>query len=151
MAEAQTFEWRGPNPYFLAVRQYERTTGPQGVIVNRETTVIDLDGPWLTTYAHLLRVPGAWMLCDKEKSNARKELTPVLFLLVQEGEQPYYVKKHVGILPFGDSFAEEIVCYGIGKKRVDGQVDRMWIMPNGMICAGEDVYEIGANMVKGQL
>jgi hypothetical protein len=153
------FVWKGPDPYFLAIRQYEKPVYDYSVELGRadmlrhtETTVIDLNEPgWLTTYAHLMRVPGAWMLCDKVKSDETGELYPVLFLLVQEGEQPYYTKKHIGILPFGEARAEEVVCYGIGKKRVDGQVDRMWIMPNGMVCPGEDVYEIGAKMVKGQL
>jgi hypothetical protein len=32
-----------------------------------------------------------------------------------------------------------MIAYGIGKKRLDGHVDRIWVLPNGVICTGDDV------------
>jgi hypothetical protein len=113
-------EWKGPNPFYLTIQ-----TAEDG------NTVIDLDETgWLTTYAHLLRKPGAWML------NHKAVLQTVAIILVQDGEQPYYTARHVGIA-FGGS--GEMIAYGIGKKRLDGHVDRIWVLPNGVICAGDDV------------
>jgi hypothetical protein len=112
-------EWKGPNPFYLTIQTAEGNT------------VIDLDETgWLTTYAHLLREPGAWMLSHKAVLQA------VAIILVQEGEQPYYTARHVGIA-FGGS--GEMIAYGIGKKRLDGHVDRIWVLPNGVICTGDDV------------
>ncbi len=113
-------KWKGPNPFYLTIQ-----TAEDGNVV------IDLDeNGWLTTYAALLRKPGAWML------NHKTVLQTVAIILVQEGEQPYYVARHVGIA-FGGS--GEMIAYGIGKKRLDGHVDRIWVLPNGVICAGDDV------------
>lgn len=113
-------EWRGETPVYLVIQ-----TADHG------NTVIDLDETgWMTTYAHLMREPGAWMLHHKATLQA------IAIILVQSGEQPYYTARHVGIA-FGGS--GEMIAYGIGKKRLDGHVDRIWVLPNGVICAGDDV------------
>ena len=36
-----------------------------------------------------------------------------------------------------------VSAYGIGKKRRDGHVDRLWIFTTGQICAGDDVDIFG--------
>lgn len=113
-------EWQGDNPFFLTIQ-----------VAGIGNTVIDLDEPgWATKHAALMREPGAWLLNHKSGHQT------VAIVLVHEGEQPYYTARHVGIA-FGGS--GEMIAYGIGKKRLDGHVDRIWVLPNGVICAGDDV------------
>ena len=142
------YEWQGPNPFFLVIRTYALSDGQRSAA----STVIDLnERGWIAKHQGLMRVPGIWMLCSKERSNAEGVLVPVLIQTVDDGDQPYYVAKHVGVMSFSDEESQEVVCYGIGKKLPGGQVQRLWVMPNGMICGGEDVYQLGSDMVKGQL
>lgn len=125
-------EWKGPNPFYLIIQ-----TADQG------NTVIDLDETgWATTYADLMREPGAWILSHKSFLRA------VAMVLVLPGEQPYYTARHVG-MAFGGT--GEVTAYGIGKKRLDGHVDRIWVLPNGMICTGDDVEPIAIAFIKGGL
>lgn len=136
-------EWLGDRPFFLAIRQYGE---------ERSTTIIDLDEhDWATTYSHLMRVPGAWFLCSKKKSVETGVLYPVLVMQVEDGDQPYFTTKHVGIMSFGLAPGPETLVYGIGKKRYNGEVQRMWVLPNGSMCSGEDVYWIADWMNKGKL
>ena len=122
-------DWQGPTPFFL-------------VISNEDgDTIIDLDKPkWAKTYAKLMRRPGTWALMHKEGQRHP------LLVIVHPGEQPYYVARHVGIT--GTAGGNEITAYGIGKKLVDGSTVRLWMMPNGVVCGGEDVDTIGVRMVK---
>ena len=135
-------KWRGDNPYFLAIRQY----GPE-----RSTTVIDLDSPWLTEHADLMRVPGSWMLCSKKASEAAGVLVPIIVKQVEEGEQPFYAKRHIGVVSMGGSQGIESVSHGIGVKERDGRVDGVFILPNGSLTTDDDVYWVGDKMNKGQL
>lgn len=153
MSDSRTVEWKGDKPFFLVIREYKKTTDPSGrPVVNRESTVIDLDeGGWVEKNKHLMRVPGVWMLCSKAISEKVGQLAPVLIMQVEDGDQPYYTTKHIGIMSFGDGEPPESVVYGIGKKRHSGEVQRLWVLPNGMMCGGEDVYWIADYMNKGQL
>lgn len=128
-------DWQGDHPYCLTIA-VKSTEGWQAAVVD-----LDERG-WATTHADLLRTPGRWYLVEKLTN------IPILGIIVNPGEQPYYTAKHVGIA-FGGS--GEVTCYGIGKKRLDGHVDRLWIMPNGMITAGDDVEPFGAALLKGGL
>ena len=122
-------EWHGDNPYYLIIQTTQHGN-----------TVIDLDETgWVAKYADLMREPGAWLLNPKEFYNT------VAIVLVNPGEQPYYTKRHVGIA-FGGS--GETSAYGIGKKRNDGHTDRIWVLPNGLICAGDDVEDIALALIK---
>lgn len=99
---------------------------------------IDLDEPgWMKTHAHLMRVPGYWVLVHESG-------IPTLTVRVNAGDQPYFTKRHIGSVmgPAG-----EVVCLGIGKKCADGSVLRLWLMPNGMICGGDDVDDIGVKLL----
>jgi hypothetical protein len=137
-------EWKGDKPVFLVIRQYF-DHGPS-------STVIDLDeGGWTTKYADLMRVPGVWMLCSKEASEKLGVLMPIFIMQVEEGDQPYFTMKHVGILSFGDVEGPESVTYGIGKKKPNGTVERLWLLPNGSTTINEDVYWVADRMNKGQL
>jgi hypothetical protein len=148
-------EWQGDKPVFLLIREYETVVFPDGIEQTvHKSHIVDLDEPgWTEKNAVLMRAPGAWMLCDKAKSNATGVPSPVLIIQVDEGEQPYFVTKHVvlGLLGHAGPEAMESVCYGIGKKRRDGFVDRLWLLPNGSVTVGEDVYWVADRMNKGKL
>lgn len=146
-------EWKGDKPVFLVIREYEKFTDRAGRPAEKaHATVIDLDeGGWLEKYQHLMRRPGAWFLCSKKASQEKGVLMPVLMMQVDEGEQPYYTTKHVGIMSFGTSKGPESVTYGIGKKHRDGSMMRLWLLPNGSITGGEDVYWLADRMNKGKL
>jgi len=122
--------WSDANPYYLVIVTDEDT----------RTTTIDLgERGWLTTHAALLREPGWWLLCDKRNGGALFTLT------VLEGEQPYYTARHIGVAGSGGS--NEITAYGIGKKRKDGHVDRLWVV-GGTVCAGDDVDILGRRLLE---
>jgi len=136
-------DWAGDNPMFLVIRKYD--AGP-------DSTVIDLDeGGWATKYADLMRAAGVWMLCSKEASEKMGVLMPVLMVQVKEGDQPFYTTRHVNIQSFGDDEGPKSKSYGIGRKNTDGTVESVFILPNGSIAVGSDVYWLADRMNKGQL
>jgi len=138
-------EWKGEKPVFLVIRQYPPGEAPV-------STVIDLDeGGWIEKHKGLMRTAGAWFLCSKTLSIQKGVLVPVLMVQVEEGEQPYYTAKHVGIMSFGTDKGPESIAYGIGKKLRDGSVMRLWLMPNMSVAGGEDVYWLADRMNKGKL
>ena len=53
---------------------------------------------------------------------------------MEEGEQFYWVKHHVGNLMAGS----EVTLYGLGKKQADGNKVNLWLMPNGMVVGGPE-------------
>lgn len=145
MSDSVSPEWKGDKPVFLVIREYAHQAKPT-------SHVIDLDeGGWIEKNRHLMRVPGVWLLCSKAASEKIGQLMPVLMMQVEDGDQPYFTMKHVGIMSFGSRKGPESVSYGIGKKRYDGEMVRLWLLPNGSICGGEDVYWLADRMNKGQL
>jgi hypothetical protein len=125
------------NPYFLEISQ---DLGDR-----LRHTYIDLDERgWATKHIELMRQPGRWTLISKEG------LRRVLVLRVSEGEQPYYTARHVGIASgVAPGVKPEVTAYGIGKKRLDGHVDRLWLLPNGLVCTGDDVEPLALGLIKG--
>ena len=123
----------GPNPYYLMI-----------VTAAGRHIQIDLDEPgWRKSYKAFLRAAGQWYLVRKVDGII------VLTMLVLEGEQPYYVARHVGFAGTNDAqIHAETVNYGIGKKRLDGHVDRIWVMANGCITLGDDVEPISLDLLK---
>lgn len=116
-------QWVGDNPYFLII-----------VPAGKEPQVIDLDeSGWSTKYAWWMRCKATWHLLHKERGL-------VCSMVVWKREQPYYTAKHIGTIGPGER--RELIAYGIGKKRRDGHVDRIWILPNGQICMGDDVESL---------
>jgi len=121
--------WMGSTPVYLVI-----SLAAGGV-------EIDLDeSQWATTYSSYLRVNGFWVLVDKLTN------MPLLMMAVGHDEQPYYTARHVG----STGASGEIVAYGIGKKRADGHVDRMWLLPNGLVCTGDDVEAIALRMLRAR-
>ena len=53
---------------------------------------------------------------------------------LEEGEQFYFVKHHVGNLMAGS----EVLLYGMGKKQADGNKVNLWLLPNGMTVGGPE-------------
>ena len=121
--------WHGDNPFYLMI------------FAGGERIVIDLDERgWATTYAAYMRAPGYWFLFRKDAEQH------VFEMIVLDGEQPYYTRRTVGIAGSGGS--NDVAFYGIGKKRLDGHVDRLWYAPDGAIIAGDDVDQFGVEYVK---
>lgn len=129
--------WWDGNPYYLLI-----------ALNDDRFAEIDLGQPgWATTYADFMRAPGKWHLVQKTSQLVSG------IVLVSEGDQPYYTAHHVGFTSAIEGGPKgETIVYGIGKKRRDGQVDRLWFFSNGAVGLGEDVDPLGAEMLKrGQL
>lgn len=106
-----------------------------------EQVEIDLDEHgWMTTYADWMRGRSRWYLMSKPSPEVPSR--PWLAVDVMEGDQPYYTARHI-VRVKGRNAGAQLTAYGIGAKRVAGNTDRMWIMPGGIICAGDDVETIG--------
>lgn len=109
------------------------------LITDQTPTWIDLDEyEWMKTYADLMRKPGQWHLVHRETQ------VVALSIWVHPGEQPYYTMRGFG----SNKTASQMRAYGIGKKRTDGHVDRLWILENGQVCAGDDVNEFAPEALK---
>lgn len=120
--------WIGDIPFYLVLQFPDENVG------------IDLDEfQWYAKNEQYMRLPGTWILAHKRSGR------PVLRVIVNDGDQPYYTARHIGIL--GSGGGNEITCYGIGKKRADGVTERLWVMPDGSICGGEDVEDLGVAML----
>lgn len=120
------------NPYWLLI-----------VATDGRIAQIDLDERgWLTTYAEFMRLPGNWHLVRKEDN------VIVLCLTVRDGEQPYYVARHVGTTNVESGVSNETINYGIGKKRLDGQVDRAWVLANGTVFVGEEIEDFSLDLLR---
>lgn len=122
-------QWAGDNPFFLVV--HPKDGFPIGLD-------LDFRGIW-DDNAELIRMPGNWYLFRKA------DMFPCLQVHVFEGEQPYYTARHVG--KFGSGGSREIIGFGIGKKLIDGSVMRLWVLPNGTVCGGEDLDDIGIELI----
>lgn len=119
--------WYGELPFYLAL------------VFDDEVVTIDLEQPqWIATYADYMRKPGVWILRHKSGID-------ILAVVVHDGDQPYYTARHVGVM--GNAGSNEVVAHGIGKKRADGVVERLWLLPNGVVCAGDDVGDLGIRLV----
>ena len=141
-----THQFHGDNPYVL-------------IVIASEPVLIDLDEPgWASRYSDLMRKPGRWIL-------ARKDEVPILTMVVAEGEQPHYFSRLFGSasLPPPDALGlsqeqaldikarAEVRAFCLGKKRRDGYVDRLWVLPNGVICLDNDVDLIANEMANAAL
>ncbi len=123
--------WFGDFPFFLVIEPDDRSNGNTG---------IDLDQPgWIAANAALMRAPGTWVLYHKETSR------PLFCMIVEQGDQPYFTRHHVGNLMAGS----EITAVGIGKKHRNGDMTRLWLLPNGVVCGGDDVDIVASRMLGG--
>ena len=122
--------WQGNNPYYLMLTL-------DGVIKDTwEMVVVDLDrSGWLSTLKDQLSQPGDWYLTRKQGQAI------VLSMRVNEGDQPYYTARHLGMMGLG-----ETVAYSIGKKTKrmrkgtwHDNEDNLWVLENLQICGGTDV------------
>lgn len=137
--------WSDGNPFFLFILSLpDWIADENGNTVGqteREQVIIDLgESGWVAKNADWMRRPARWWLVEKASGRA------VLTIWVRAGEQPYYTARHVGKV--GSAGSNEIVAYGIGKKRADGHVDRLWALPTGEVTCGDDVDDIGIELVE---
>lgn len=125
--------WNGDSPFFLI---FEPADGVGG------NTGIDLDtGGWIEAHRETFRTPGIWLLVSKQHGHAP------MAIMVEAGEQFYYHRHHVGDL----MASAEVTLQAIGKKRADGSVVRLWLLPNGTVMSGEshEVDPVAARMIGG--
>ena len=124
--------WHDDNPFYLLIiladgRYVEQDLGEPGWIDRMNPTGV-------------MRAPGVWHLVRKDSSSI------VLMVEVAEGEQPYYLVRHAGFATKDQNIENK--AYGIGKKRLDGHVDRLWILSNGCVVGGDDVDTIIVRLLK---
>ena len=109
------------NPYLLLI-----------VRPTSEHIEIDLDEPqWMKVHAAWMRGEARWYLAEKGSRNVK------LVVNVGNGDQPYCAHRHVRQM-IGPHAGTEIVAYGLGAKRTSGQTDRLWLLPDGTVCGGDD-------------
>jgi hypothetical protein len=148
-------QWTDDNPYFLLMVALDRKEDG-----SQDNLLLDLGEPgWATTYADWLRRPAEWYLCEKAG-----EQRVVIAQMVYAGDQPYYVKRNIGQLEIGTGRYRQVEVHGIGKKvpatygpgpRKNSKpklvrperTDRIWILPHGVICGGEDVEKMALAVV----
>lgn len=125
--------WADDNPFYLLIVQDET-----------QLTTIDLgEFGWSKTYKKLMRQPAEWYLVRKDS-----QAIPIS-MVVRQGEQPYYVCRHIGVA--GSGGGNEVKAYGIGKKRKVGsrwQTDRLWVLENGQVCGGDDVEPFALKLLQ---
>jgi hypothetical protein len=110
---------------------------------DKHVLFVDVDEPgWATTHADWMRKPGWWLLRRKVNSAV------VLAVRVNDGDQPYYVARHVGFA--STTVTSEVTAYGVGKKCADGSMVRLWVMSDGVVVGGEDVDDLGLLHAKAQ-
>jgi hypothetical protein len=108
---------------------------------NADQVEIDLEEHgWMKTYAEWMRGRSRWYLMSKPTPEVPARAW--LAVDVQEGDQPYYTARHI-VRVKGRNAGAQLTAYGIGAKRTGGTTDRMWILPGGIVCAGDDVETIG--------
>lgn len=130
------------NPHYLLLK-LDAVPSPQVV-------EIDLDERgWLQTYdEQLFHRTGEWHLVRKNGKSV------VFSLRVNEGDQPYYTARVIGVVGHGETRA-----YSIGKKTqryrrkkaqwVENE-DNLWVLEWGQICGGTDVeYFAKAGIMSG--
>jgi hypothetical protein len=111
-------------------------------LTNGRVVRIDLDEPgWAGTYRDELASDATWFLFWKDSSR------PPFVMTVGPDDEPRYAARHIGLTGSGGS--NEIVAYGIGKvNRRTGVSTMLWNLPGGAICAGDDVDQLGVNIVR---
>lgn len=125
----QDHQWSGDSRFHLA---FERHSG--------ETIGIDIDtSGWIEEQKHLFREPGTWFLVDKASGR------PLFVVVMNEGDQFFFVKHHVGNLMAGGS----VMSYGFGKRRSDGKAVELWFLPNGMVCGSEEDVDLISSRMLG--
>lgn len=113
--------WSGDNPYYLIA-----------TFDDRDPEIVDLDRPgWLQDQGWIFRSEAEFHLTRKIDSIV------VFSVRLLPGEQGYYTARHIGVT--GSGGQAETIAYGIGKKRVDGNEDNLWVLSWGQICVGQDV------------
>jgi hypothetical protein len=129
--EVLTTGWQGEFPFYLVIQPTDNANGNIG---------IDLDETgWVETNRVAMRAPGTWWLYHKDSGR------PLLCVIVEEGDKPFFVKHHVGNLMAGS----EVIAIGLGKKTVKGEAVNLWLLPNGVICGGDDVDVVASRMLGG--
>ena len=109
---------------------------PYYLLITRENSSyikINVEEPeWMKTHAAWMRGASRWYMVTIDTDEVK------LVVDVADGDQPYYAARHLNVVR-GPNVGRHVLAYGIGAKRVGGQTDRMWLMPDGTVCVGNDV------------
>jgi len=125
-------QWIGDSQFWLMYQPEDDEDG-------RGNVGIDVDETgWIEKNKVHMRSPGTWILMAKRPSR------PVFSVVLNEGDQFYFTKRHVGNL----MAAKEVICWGIGKKKADGTPVNLWLLPNGVVCGGDDVDILAPRMIR---
>ena len=117
-----TREWMSDDPFYLQVVR------PDG-----SDQIIDVaEYGWHATYAEWMRGRLRWYLMRKLDGFA------VMVVDVADGDQPFYYRHTVERLK-GINAGMKLVSHCIGAKRVSGHEDRIYVLPNGIICTATDI------------
>jgi hypothetical protein len=137
-------EWFDDNPYFVLLTALEPNENGMN-----DFLILDVGEPqWQVVHSEWLRRPATWYLCEKAGAKNVK-----LAQIVFEGDQPYYVKRHIGQIMVGSGQGRSLIAYGIGKKvpareNNEARTERLWLLPGGVVCAGDDVEKLGMAIVE---
>jgi|WetSurSiteA1Bulk_404760.scaffolds.fasta_scaffold127407_1 hypothetical protein len=131
-------EFQGGNPYFLMfVDEFDIDLAAEPPYQRiMRSLVIDLDeSGWMAKHGHIFTDIGDMHLVRKTGQ------VIVLSVHLDEGDQGYYVARHVGTTSHG-----ETIAYGIGKKTRTQRKgtwhdneDKLWVLAWGQVCGGGDV------------
>ena len=129
-------KWHGKNQYFLMFLTAVKAEQPT-------IEIIDLDrSGWKKDQGWIFRAVGELYLVRKEKQAV------VFSVHLNPGDQGFYAAHHVGMASGVGVTQNEVVVYGIGKKRANGNMDNLWIMPWGQVCSGIDHDYFGLEGLK---
>lgn len=117
-----TREWLSDEPFYLHV-----------VSVDGREQIIDVaEHRWHKTYSEWMRGHLRWYLMRKLDG------FPVMVIYVKGGDQPFYYRHTVQRVK-GINAGMKLTSYCIGAKRTDGTEDRIYVLPNGIMCTATDV------------
>lgn len=117
-------DWAGESPIYLVIAPDDPDAGNIGIDVDA--------GGWISENQALFRTPSTWFLMSKVTS------TPLFAVVIEDGDQAFFVKHHVGNLMAGI----QMTSYGLGKKKADGSVTKLWLLPNGWVCGSEEDVDV---------
>lgn len=135
-------DWKGDSPYILVVvRHMKRRKAP-------EVRIIDLDEPgWMVKNRALLAyAPATWHLARKSEP---PRIDVRISMSVLPLEKPRFLIRHVGRANAHSN--REVKAYGLVKLRRDGHSDKLWVLPNGQVCGGDDVDQFAMSILRGSI
>ncbi len=164
--DIREWQWAGDHPVFLVHRRYEfwkekvELEKPDGTKyrkwVQRHrkfTTVIDMNvKDWVTEHHDLMRTPGVFLLCAKERINTTGITQPIAAIILNEEEQAFCNMHVVNLARLdGSAPVKSTRLWGLGKKTYKGATEAVWVFPGGMVVPEADKDSVADLLNKGYL